>query len=306
MKDKLLRGSACAGLAMTGCFTHEPPRFVAVGDGVIERSDDGVSWETSSSGGPYLSSVAWGNGRFVAVGRDGNVTMSYDAREWSRRRWQQGNDLSHVMFLADKFVAVGGDWETGAIVLVSDDGLAWDELDAPDGHMFHAVAARGSTLIAAARTRSDLGEPSLFTSALSSGSVASGWTPHTGPDFVDSLELGDETFVVNDRVARSRDGVTWTEHDVPTAYSVHSIATDGARFVVVGELGAIASSDDGSTWTDRSTGTLSLTGVVHGAARFVAVGQGGSVLVSQDGGTTWTPGRTNTTNWLTDVAVRSD
>jgi hypothetical protein len=52
-------------------------------------------------------------------------------------------------------------------------------------------------------------------------------------------------------------------------------------FVAVGYPGAILTSPDGVTWTQRASGTVGfLRGVTYGNGTFVAVGDWGAILTS--------------------------
>ena len=60
-------------------------RFVAVGDGgTIVHSTDGATWTAASATAPeeILTGVAWGGGRFVAVALSGTVVHSADGVSW--------------------------------------------------------------------------------------------------------------------------------------------------------------------------------------------------------------------------------
>ena len=62
-------------------------RFVAVGgDGTIVHSSDGDSWQqaTNNATSNWLLGVAFGNGRFVAVGFDGTIVHSSDGDSWQQ------------------------------------------------------------------------------------------------------------------------------------------------------------------------------------------------------------------------------
>ena len=56
-------------------------------------SNDGLSWQSGRSGGTYLTSVAWGRGRFVAVGRECRQRRGADAKTLR----DPANDLFRVL-----------------------------------------------------------------------------------------------------------------------------------------------------------------------------------------------------------------
>ncbi|HEY1108785.1 MAG TPA: PKD domain-containing protein, partial [Opitutaceae bacterium] len=125
-------------LAVAGSGT----RYVAVGRwapdftrGIIYTSADGVAWELANiPRPPALKSVAFGAGRFVAVGLGGNVMHSVDGVAWTYAPAATVYDLNSICFAAERFVAVGD----SGVILTSRDGLAWQAITL--GSALHAVA----------------------------------------------------------------------------------------------------------------------------------------------------------------------
>lgn len=105
-------------------------RIVAVGLrrdntalGSIQVSPDGAAWQSASlANPPRLNAVAYGAGRFVAVGEGGAVLHSTDGLSWSLAPAITPRELLAIHFAADRFVAVG---RQGAII-TSRDGLVWE------------------------------------------------------------------------------------------------------------------------------------------------------------------------------------
>ncbi|HYD95574.1 MAG TPA: hypothetical protein VEC01_09645 [Noviherbaspirillum sp.] len=102
-------------------------QYIAVGynpgAGTVVGSSDGLNWSTRASGLPYLTGVAFGGGRFVAVGFDasgkGRVVTSTDGFNWSELAAQVPH-LNAVTYANGMFVAVGAN-----VILSSADGLRW-------------------------------------------------------------------------------------------------------------------------------------------------------------------------------------
>ena len=92
----------------------------------------------------------------------------------------------------------------------------------------------------------------------------------------------------NPRVLRSTDGgVTWSVYALNLSgmadLGFQSIAFGVGRFVLVGDLGKIATSEDGMNYTLRTVPVnVGLFGIHYNGAIFVAVGQG-CILTSTDG-----------------------
>ncbi len=103
-------------------------------------------------------------------------------------------------------------------------------------------------------------------------------------------------------VVTSRDGITWSE-PIYVGDKVLDLAYGNGTFVAVGQNGAIHTSDDGVTWTERDSGTLDpLFRVRHvGDAFFVLHGM--EAIESTDG-VTWT--RRELTVELTDIVYTGE
>lgn len=98
-------------------------RFLGVGgdddDGFIFSSVDGLAWEKIIlEGAGWLAGVAYGKGRYVAVGRDVSA-VSFDGTNWTTQRIPfSGWD---VTFADGWFLAVGPNYVT----MISRDGVQW-------------------------------------------------------------------------------------------------------------------------------------------------------------------------------------
>jgi hypothetical protein len=80
-----------------------------------------------------------------------------------------------------------------------------------------------------------------------------------------------------------------------------SKSTDNTLYVSVGESGTILTSPDGTTWTERTSGTSDyLIGVTYGNGLFVIVGYSGTILTSSDG-TTWTERTSGTSQYTVNL-----
>jgi len=115
--------------AASECFggnglLQEDALFVTVGWlGSIATSPDGLNWTLHDAGTEAsLTSVAHGNGRFVAVGEA--IVVSDDGINWRTLDWEVSDPLHGVAYGAGRFVAVG---ERGTI-LSSEDGINWGSL----------------------------------------------------------------------------------------------------------------------------------------------------------------------------------
>ena len=88
--------------------------------------------------------------------------------------------------------------------------------------------------------------------------------------------------------------------DEPVVQKIEKDKTKG-MFVTVSYSGTILTSPDGTSWTQRTSGTSTrLYEVTYGNGTFVTVGFFGTILTSSDG-TTWTPRTSGTSNDLRGV-----
>ena len=80
--------------------------------------------------------------------------------------------------------------------------------------------------------------------------------------------------------------------------------TEG-MFVTVGHSGTILTSSDGTSWTERTSGTsMSLRGVTYGNGLFVTVDDRGTILTSSNG-ISWTQRTSGTSDYLYGVTYVS-
>ncbi|MEQ1850201.1 MAG: PKD domain-containing protein [Chthoniobacteraceae bacterium] len=163
-------------------FAGAPLNAVTAGGGVnvavskggaILRSTGGVTWSTATSGTTYdLTDVTWGNGIFVAVGRQnqsmsGNaiILTSPDGLTWTNRiagapylstvNGPNGADFTRTGFGAGRFCASG--WYS-LIGVSSDQGVTWTQgLPAIPRYELKAFAYGNGIQFAAGIDRSNLG-----------------------------------------------------------------------------------------------------------------------------------------------------
>lgn len=97
-------------------------KFVAVGtNGSILTSADGIAWTSAASGTvAVLHAVAYGGGRFVAVGEGGVIFTSPDGDTWARESSGTSGSLHGIAYGGGRFVAVGPN-----AAVTSADGVHW-------------------------------------------------------------------------------------------------------------------------------------------------------------------------------------
>jgi hypothetical protein len=242
-------------------------RFVAVGDiGTILTSPDGAAWTVHDSGVPErLNGIAWGGGQFVAVGNRGTILTSPDGAAWTARDSGTFAGMNSVAWGGGQFVAVG---DSGNKILTSPDGTAWTARDSGTTNDLSSVVWSGSQFVAVGRGNySFRGEFGVIL---------------TSPD-------GAAWTVRDSGAMRNLNGIAWSGSQfvaVGTEYSLRVTATGLKDYYASGT--AILTSPDGTVWTARDSGaTNDLNGIAWSGSQFMAVGAGGTILTSPDGAA-WT------------------
>jgi hypothetical protein len=146
--------------------------FVAVGHtygamptlGLRAVSSDGEAWTIEPAAGTGLARVAFGNGRFVAVGNMGRCEGSADGKKWAPIDLTTTNNLGEVRFVDGKFV-VRGDGAMAA--WTSSDGLNFTPLPGAPPSLLTGAEVGGSTVFVGA----DWDKPTV------GKSVSGPWTP---------------------------------------------------------------------------------------------------------------------------------
>ena len=237
-------------------------------------SNNGLDWGESNPGTsiPCLY-LTFGGDVFAGVGDDA-VTFYYDEEDgWTQGYHQSFQDLYHIAYGADRFVAVGsgitysnniaGGWRTTS----GSTGAA--SVVAFGGGKFVAINSSGSTVYTSEDGMS-------WTSAPASGA----------PSGMKDMTFDDGKFVAvgGGRAAVSSDGGTsWTVSPLNENDKFRAVKYGNGEFMALGEYGSVYTSANGSSWTKQTAGRLmSYKQIVYGGSVYVAVGDSG-VSVSRDG-----------------------
>jgi hypothetical protein len=282
--------------------------------------------------------IAYGDGKFVAVGMGGKMAYSTNGANWIAVADSTFgiNTINAIAYGSGKFVAGGG----GDQIAYSSDGGTWVASSFNYSGTINSIAY-GSAGNAGGRfvAGGDSG-----TIAYSDDGISWTWidedytfweyTNNSGnPDTanITSVAYGGGRFVAGGaggKMAYSADGISWTAVSNSTIWQytisgntytadIPAIAYSGNRFVAGGGAGKMAYSADGISWTaepnspfyfDDILGMASyglIRDIAYGNGRFVAVGGAvmGRVAYSADG-ITWTVSAASTFDtWLPIYAV---
>jgi hypothetical protein len=254
-------------------------------------------WQKSDSAGfaaiqrtlpanTLCTSVAYGNGTFVAVALNSSIaTTSTDGITWTQRTLPGSLLWNAVTYGNGLFVAIAGSY---AVAATSADGVTWTQRTLPATAYWSSVAYGNGTFVAVAT--------SSAIAATSTDGLT--WTQRTLPASTtwQSVVYGNGQFVAVSQIDRiaatSTDGITWTQRTLPSqgASNWHSATYGNGTFVAVAYGGSIAAtSTDGISWTQRTLpASANWTSVTYGSGTFVAVASSSSIAATSTDGVTWT------------------
>ena len=137
-------------------------KFVAVGwNGTVLTSGNGSSWAAQNSGTQEkLNSVIWNGSGYLVVGNAGTILTSPDGSAWIKRHSGMETNLHQATWSGEKFVVVG-EWGT---ILCSSDAVVWSAMNSWTTQALLSVIWTGSQFVAA-------GEYSTILSATQDGAI---------------------------------------------------------------------------------------------------------------------------------------
>ena len=258
-------------------------RFVAVSqEGEIAYSSDRVTWQETYIGIQF-SSVAFGAGVFVAVS---DIDGTRDAPMYSTdgESWESGIGISgslwNVCYGGSRFVAVGYSYAA-----YSEDGKKWTPASThPEGlDGFTGVCYGNGKFVAVERQVISISEDGdVWETVLQGG----------GNDYFAKLAFGNGVFSVvgSDLCLYSADGVDWEAGSEAPQGFCNSVAFGGGRFVAIdASTGDVYISTNGSSYQAASNG-VGITvdsALVYANGAFWAAANGGSQLRISPDGDTW-------------------
>jgi hypothetical protein len=279
------------GMTVVGCDSLFPEEET-------EPEDDkpmGPEWTMVSNppfGTDYIDDIAFGDGKFIAVGGSNKIAYSTDGANWSLV-----NNLPQIY--VDYIAYGGGKWVTWGIgyVYYSTDGLSWtattSTLSINSAKIAYGngkfVVVGGSNEIAYSadgQTWETVSNPPFITD--------------DKPDSINGIAFGDGKFIAvgGNKIANSTDGINWTPVS-PALFGnnrIVCIAYGGGKFVASND-NATAYSTDGTNWTpitakeSGNTWSASLKSfkcIAFGNGKWIGINYNTHMGYSSDG-INWTP-----------------
>lgn len=248
---------------------------------------------TPSLGRDNWYGMAFGAGRFIAVGYAGKVQTSTDGVQWSSPGtipgWN-GGGMRWTSYQNGLFLTVGQ-----TQIGYSGDGLNWGTTPIAYGSWNGFAYGNGIYVAVDA-------SPNGLTAYSSSGT--SGWTTKANGGRYTQVAFGAGKFIANSFVASTKlgvttDGVNWSTINNPLPGANNGgINYVNGRFILV-QGAQFATSTDGVTW---STGSLPVDFnngypyIAYGGGSYVILGEGTRLVTSTDG-VNWSAATPPNQNW---------
>lgn len=263
--------------------------------GTFTTPSDASTWvtQTSNFGGSAITSIAYGEDTWVAVGGGGQIRTSTDTTTWTTRTSNFGTTfIRSVANGNDTWVATG---DSGQI-RTSTDAITWTTRTSNFPSVSIFSVAYGNGVWAA------VGE----SGNLRTSTDAVTWTTRTsnfGFTYIQAIAYGNGTWVAGGEYGQLRtstDAVTWTTRTSNFGDThISSLSYGNGIWVAVGQFGTARRSTDAVTWTTVTSnfGDTNIATIAYGNGLWVAGGTFGTMRKSTDG-TTWT---TVTSNFGTSL-----
>jgi hypothetical protein len=262
-----------------------------------------------------LSSVVYGNGRFVATGGYGAIITSNDGTTWAISKPDSTNNfgcvfsesIRSVAYGSGQFAAVGYQQtvcptvitvNVAVVLWTSSDGMAWGETDltAINPFPYYSITYGRDQFVAVGVK----GKILTFSSDIPY-TIINPCTTET----LWSVTYGDGKFVAvgsGGAILTSPNGMDWTVNNSGTNSNLPSVAFGNGRFVAVSDSGKFLTSSDAVNWSSNTSGLMNgIRSLTYCFGRFIAVGDSGKILTSADG-MAWESKNTGTTTTFSSAA----
>jgi hypothetical protein len=265
---------------------------VAVGDGVFNSDDGGLTWTSVNSGTlePINAFASRGN-TVVGVGYGGTIATTLDGITWTNQLVREDVNWNSVADSGSLFVAVG--YRGG--LATSPDGLTWTSIGETNNAGFMAIAHGGGRYVVVARGETNPNYGYFLTST--DGIDWEERRPFNNTYYSYSIAYGAGRFVVLDgggnqlgRYYHSTDGVNWQAAN--TGYNLHGqpikVFFRNNQFLAFNSSSGLFTSPDGLTWSQHTIGLPDAPrSVSHGNGAYLATRSSPPALWSSADGLNW-------------------
>lgn len=202
----------------------------------FKNSDSGYTPVTRANSSQY-NAVTYGNGKYVAVGANGQTVISTDAITWSNTDSGTINSLLGVTYAFGYYIAVG----VNGTVVISASGTAWQTIVINSTVTLTSVEYINSLVMA---TGND-GNVYKTTDAINWTLVATGNAIQ-----LNGVSYGNSKYVAVGQagtVIYSTNGITWTTETIST-FDIMAVTYQNSKFIATGQNTKTWYSTDGVSW----------------------------------------------------------
>lgn len=238
-----------------------------------------------------LYGIAYGSGKYIAVGDKGTIATSSDSYIWTLASSGTTNRLEALAFQGGKFVVVG---EKGTI-LTSTNGTQWFPATSNNTNDFKGIAYGNGTYVVVGAKGTTLTSPDAIA-----------WTTRSYDNpTLNGVAFAAGRFVLvgtSGSIWHSTNGALWLVRDWPTNVMLNAITYANSNYVAVGAKGVVLTSADANAWTQRAvTTSQDFESVVRFTDAFseyvIAIGPPGAAFHSPNG-TLWSASDSSTFEFL--------
>jgi hypothetical protein len=284
--------AAAAGPTRYSAVATDGLETLVFGDaGRVQASPDGCAWsERASTLGYWVNDVVWTDGRWVAVGWQGQTAVSEDGDRWD----------TAAPGLFDSFPKTPAARNGSVIVAAASDATSWHPVvyRTSDGTAWQQQVLVGSPRMTEVETFAG-GFLALTADGVASSPDGVAWTAHPlaapSPGLEGLACSPARCVAVGKEIVTSEDGVTWSRSPLPAGVlAAHDVVWTGTRFVAVGHLhgaspAVFLESLDGLSWQVRTQqGLEPPTTLANHGGRLVALGGGQGRVFTAAEGQPWT------------------
>ena len=241
--------------------------------GFTRNVEIGINW---SQGNMPISeswySVCYGNGKFVAVANNTNISVySTDGISWTQGTMPSNPYWYSVCYGNNKFIAVS---YNSNIMAYSADGISWTQSTMPSSENWRSVCYGNGKYIAVVGGYGGSNIMAYSTDGIS-------WTQGNMPSNATWISVcyGNGKYVAiatnnSNIMAYSTDGINWTQGNMPISENWSSVCYGNGKYIAVanGSSNIMAYSTDGISWTQGNMPIWEYWGsVCYGNEKFVAV-----------------------------------
>ena len=242
----------------------------------------------SKFGSDNIGAIAYGGGRFVAVGYSGRMAYSTNGTTWTAVSDSTFgiSAIQNIAYGNGRFIAGGGSGK----MAYSTDGASWSTVSTSTfgTSTIFSIAYGNGKWVAGGGS----GKMAYSTDGINWTTVST--TGIFGTSTISAIVYANNRFVAGGNagiMAYSDDGTNWTKvadstFSTSSTSGIRGIAYGSGKFVAVGTGGRTAYSTNGTSWTAVSNstfGTTQIQEIAYGNNRFVAVGGSGKMAYSADG-----------------------